>query len=404
MSEHRRIRRCAVLMIEPREHLALDIASLFAGDSALASQMTIVALAPHVGGEVLLDDDELVALMRIGETPWLAREKLEDMIAPAVVERLLDKGLLIGDGDAHADLRERDDAIRASHWRPLSAVAHYFSRWTDDGTDEDARVTRHRTIEDLVDSHGVPPPHLTERVAPELRIRLPPAETSALDALFQKRATCRNFDTAASLSSARFGDLIQRVLGCLAVVEVMPGVHGLKKANPSGGGLHPLEPYLLVRRVDGIEAGLYHYHAGDHALEPLRALSPDEAQRLAKIFVAGQEFFADAPVHIALVARFRRTFWKYRNHAKAYRAILLEAGHVSQNLYLSATEANLGAYITAAINEVDIERAFGLDPLLESPVAVCGFGPRAATKAMMEFDPLATLWDGDTLRNDAAGA
>ena len=53
----------------------------------------------------------------------------------------------------------------------------------------------------------------------------------------------------------------------------------------------------------------------------------------------------------------------------------------------------MGAYVTAAINEIDIERALDLDPLRESPVAVCGFGPRAPALATMELDPLGAIWD-----------
>jgi putative peptide maturation dehydrogenase len=398
MSDHRRIRRCAVLMIEPREGLQLDLGGLLSGEDALASQMSCVALAPHLGNEVDLEEDELVALMRIGETPWLTREKLARIVPNDVVSRLLDKGLLIGDGEAHAALRERDEVVRETYWRPLSAVAHYFSRWSDTGVDEDARITRHRSIDDLVGEYGLPPPHLTTRVPQEQRLSLPPPEESGLDALFRRRATCRNFDTSVSLTQAQLSNLLQRIVGCLAITQVTTGVHGLKKSHPSGGGLHSLEPYLIVSRVHGIDTGLYHYHAGEHALEPLAPMQPAEAQSLAKRFVAGQEFFADAPVHLVLVARFRRTFWKYRNHPKAYRAIVLEAGHVSQNLYLAATEADMGAYVTAAINEIDIERAFGLDPLKESPVAVCGFGPRSPTKAMMEFDPLGLVWNEDGRR------
>jgi len=59
---------------------------------------------------------------------------------------------------------------------------------------------------------------------------------------------------------------------------------------------------------------------------------------------------------------------------------------------VSATEFDLGAFITAAINEVDIERALGLDPLKESPLAVLGFGHRAATCATFEFDPARKVW------------
>jgi nitroreductase len=90
--------------------------------------------------------------------------------------------------------------------------------------------------------------------------------------------------------------------------------------------------------------------------------------------------------------RFRRTFWKYRNHAKAYRALVLDVGHLSQALYLAATEYGLGAFITAAINEVDVEQAFGLDPLEEGPLAACGFGMRADACREVEFDPLHVAW------------
>ena len=95
---------------------------------------------------------------------------------------------------------------------------------------------------------------------------------------------------------------------------------------------------------------------------------------------------------IVLVSRFPRSFWKYRNHTKAYRAAILDAGHLSQTLYISATEFGLGAFITAAINEADIEQALGLDPLRESPLAICGFGIRGAECTTFEFDPNRKVW------------
>ena len=113
----------------------------------------------------------------------------------------------------------------------------------------------------------------------------------------------------------------------------------------------------------------------------------------ARRMVAGQHYFADAAVLLVVAVRFPRSFWKYRKHPKIYRAILIESGHASQNLYLAATELGLGAYVTAAINEIDIEAAFGLDPLLEGPIAVCGFGPRAHTRTTVELDPSERVWD-----------
>jgi SagB-type dehydrogenase family enzyme len=107
----------------------------------------------------------------------------------------------------------------------------------------------------------------------------------------------------------------------------------------------------------------------------------------------------DAHVVIVLASRFRRTFWKYRNHAKAYRAVILDAGHLSQMLYLSATERGLAAFITAAVNEVDIETLFGLDPMKEGVLAVCGFGWRGDTIDEVEFDPLGNIWPVETRKS-----
>ena len=180
----------------------------------------------------------------------------------------------------------------------------------------------------------------------------------------------------------------------------------LKKTSPSGGALHPTEAYLIVRQVEGIAPGLYHYRAADHALQPLEfdlEASPGDARHqagseknaldyLAWIAVGGQQWFADAHVLVALAPRFARNFWKYRNHPKAYRVAILDVGHLSQTLLITATELGLGSFITAAINEVDIERAFGLTSYVDGPLAVCGFGPRADTMTTSEFDPNRKVW------------
>jgi SagB-type dehydrogenase family enzyme len=115
----------------------------------------------------------------------------------------------------------------------------------------------------------------------------------------------------------------------------------------------------------------------------------------ARIAVAGQDWFADAPVLCVLAVRFPRNFWKYRNHPKAYRVTTLDVGHLSQTLQLCATRAGLAPFITAAINEVDIERAFGLDGFAEGALAVCGFGARGAEQRVQEFDPNAKAWPPD---------
>jgi putative peptide maturation dehydrogenase len=184
--------------------------------------------------------------------------------------------------------------------------------------------------------------------------------------------------------------------------------------SPSGGALHPTECYLIVQRVEGIAPGLYRYRIDGHALQPVtaqiappqtgdvgthelgeaapRAWTAEALRAFARIAVAGQDFFADAPVLCILAPRFHRNFWKYRSHAKAYRVCVLDVGHLSQTLQLCATQAGLGPFVTGAINEIDIERAFGMTGYAQSPLVVCGFGKRAASLVESEFDPNRKLW------------
>ena len=118
-------------------------------------------------------------------------------------------------------------------------------------------------------------------------------------------------------------------------------------------------------------------------------LALDEARAAATAFVCGQTYFGDAHVQVVLTARFDRAFWKYRNHRKALTALLMDAAHLSQTLYLVATELGLGAFVTAAINNTDIEERFGLDGYREGVLAVCGFGgaPQNAHRSIPSSSP-----------------
>ena len=392
-----KLRRCAIVFVEPRDGFDLDLKGLFEGRNAVVARTHWIALAPHVGEEIGIDATELDALGRIGSADWTPFADAARTVPPPVLGELIRKGLVISDDPESATFRERDERMRDAHWSPLAATSHYFSRWTDAGMDGRAEVSLRHSLADIVEEFGPPPPHLVEKSSASDRIALTRSEASGLHELMQRRTTCRNFAVDARIPSDTFAAVLERVFGCHADVELQPGVRALKKSNPSGGGLHPLEAYVLVQRVDGVAPGLYHYHAGVHALEPIAAMSPADAMSAAHRFVAGQQYLADAPVLIAIVGRFARSFWKYRKHAKAYRAIVLEAGHVAQNLYLAATELGLGAFVTAAINEVAIERACELDALDESPLVVCGFGQRAEMKTTVEFDPLGRIWNDDGL-------
>ena len=384
-----RLRRCAIVHLEPRERLVFDLALLGDGGNGLRNVIEWIALAPHLDDEVTLSADAAQTLGAMSPGEWRELDELHAAHPPAAIDALRVAGLLVTENSAEA---ARDERVRATHWRGTSAVMHYASRWRGvDTKDAEQRFTE-LSEGSLLDALGAAPPPVRERSAAGQRQSLMRPQSSALDALLTRRVTCRNFDTAQALTLEQFSTVLFRAFGARAVHDYAPGVQLLKKGVPSAGGLHATECYLLVQRIDGIAPGLYHYHPIDHALEPIRSLSVDEAAALASRFVAGQQYFISAPVLVMPTSRFERNFWKYRNHAKAYRALILDVGHLSQTLYLAATELDLAAFVTAAINEVDIEQAFGLDPLEEGPLAVCGFGYRGAERNEVEFDPSHAIW------------
>lgn len=384
-----RIRRCRHLLIEPRERVALDLAALLNGGDSLVAEQAWIALAAHLDEEVELDPAELAALGAAPLQAWTDGTAFSATHGEGVVERLLDSGLLLSEPPRREEANRRDTELRELHWWTPAAVTHARSRWS--GVDaERGDNGAPGSVEAMIERFGAPPPELVSLREPAQRTPLPMPSASALSDLLSRRMSCRNFDAATALGLDDLGGILHRVFGVQGRHELAPGAVALKKGSPSGGGLHPLEAYLLVQRVDGIAPGLYHYHAGDHALEPMGR--PDHGVALASAFVAGQPWFADAPVLVAICARFWRHQWKYRNHPKAYRVLHLEAGHFSQTLFLAAAERDLGAFITAAINEHAVEQAFGLSPGADGPLAVCGFGARAARMETFELDPNHRVW------------
>jgi len=368
-----RVRRCATLMFEPRERVEFSLDSIVSGGAGLEKSVEWTAFVPHQDAEIPVDAVEVAALGAISPSEWVELSELKTHHSPAVLDLLLDKQLLIVEA-SEAD--RRDSKLRSRHWRPASAIMHYASRWRGIGADDNKEDLSETLGGQIVDWQGAPPPPIRERVEASARLPLPRKEPSAFEALLRKRSTCREFDSTRALSLEQFSAVMLRVFGAYAVDKPTPGISLLKRNVPSAGGLHPTEAYLMVQHVAGVEPGLYHYHPIDHALEPIKAQSAAQAAALANRFVSAQSYLANAHVMVVMTSRFERNFWRYRNHSKAYRALILDIGHLSQTLYLAATELGLGAFVTAAVNEVDIEQAFALDPFEEGPLAVCGFGLR----------------------------
>lgn len=380
------LRRCAILLVELDSRPRFDFASLLAGGNGITTSPRWLGRAPHLDEPVVLQLSDLAVLQGVDAEQWTPYRELVDLHGEQCVARLLALGLLIGDAEQHTSLREREAAYRDVPWWPPAAVAHAQGRWT--GNDVERRRAEGRVLpgNEMLQRYGAPPGHAPQFGALAESIVLPAPGQGPLDAPLSSRRSCRNFDTDAALPIADLATLLWQAFGALGTLTMAPGVEVVKKHAPAGGGLHCIEAFLLAQRVETLPPGLYHYRCHEHALSPLRHLDAAEAKALAHRAVSGQHWFRDAPLMVLLVARFDRLFWKYRAHAKAWRVAQLDAGHLSQSWQLACAGRGLGGFVTAALNERDIEQAFALRPGRDGVVCAIGAGARAAATQTQELD------------------
>ena len=375
-----RFRRTVYAFYTWNDGTFLDLEDLFRGAVSLTPLRQLLAISVLRGETVAVSPADLELLGSIPSDRWVEHDDGDS------AERLAQAGLLLSDSDAEpfAELRRRDEQLAGGQWNVYAALYHGLTRWRDvevrkpfgEGPGE---------LSEFVDEHGAPPPAF-HRVPGDRPVRAlpPPQRDGPLFGLLGRRKTTRAFDREAALTAAELSTVLHQVFGCHGYIPVVEGVVALKRTSPSGGGLHPIEAYPLLLRVEGHEPGLYHYRAEDHALQLLEALGPVDAERLADEFACGQSYFASAAAMFVLTARFHRNFWKYRKHQKAYSVVLMDAGHLSQTLYLVCAELGLGAFVTATVNAANVEERLGLEPFLEGAIAITGCGRPAAGDSPLE--------------------
>jgi SagB-type dehydrogenase family enzyme len=210
-----------------------------------------------------------------------------------------------------------------------------------------------------------PEPHFKEYLGTSL-IELPSAVFPALtlEDAFAARLSCRHYrDKVVQLD--RLSPVLKAAYGVWQE-SLLWESEFLHRPAPSGGGLYPLEIYLLARRVEGLPPGVYHYAPLFHALELVREL-PLPPRYLTELFM-GQHYVGEASLVVVLTAVLARSLWKYGD--RGYRYILMEAGHVAQNINLVCPGLGLGSVNLGGFFDTELSRLLGL----ESDDEVCLYG------------------------------
>ena len=143
------------------------------------------------------------------------------------------------------------------------------------------------------------------------------------------------------------------------------------RTAPSAGALYPVETYLSIQNVESILPGLYHFQPAEFCLE--RINSEHSGKRVAEAAL-GQNFLAKAGVVIIWSAILRRNFSKYGHRGLRY--VMMDAGHICQNLLLAAEALELGACPVAAFYDDECNKLLGLDGEEESVIYLAGVGAK----------------------------
>lgn len=190
--------------------------------------------------------------------------------------------------------------------------------------------------------------------APVIDLDPPSLPQATLDHVLRARSSCRRFSTE-SIDRAKLGTLLHAAYGVLDRID-LAGEFCVRPV-PSGGGLYPLELYVLVQHVRDLAGGVYHYVPLGHRLEVVRP-DPLPSHLTSEMFL-GQPYLVPASAIIVITTVVERSLWKYED--RGYRYILLEAGHVAQNINLSAAALDLASLNLGGFFDEDVMALLKLD-------------------------------------------
>jgi len=222
--------------------------------------------------------------------------------------------------------------------------------------------TEYRNLSEPDQKKGVPSPPL-EKPYPEdgSFIELPPPDDPAvrscirpvmLSDAIQRRETIRTYaDTMVSREE------LAHLLWSTQGVKEVGGTQYTKRMVPSAAARHAFETYLLINRVEGVSPGLYRYLAFSHRLLAVDT-APDIREHVAAACM-DQPFVAASAVTFIWSCQIERMSWKFGE--RAYRFVHLDAGHVCQNLYLTAEEVGCGVCAIGKYDDQAINAVVGAD-------------------------------------------
>jgi len=143
----------------------------------------------------------------------------------------------------------------------------------------------------------------------------------------------------------------------------------LFRTTPSAGALYPVETYISVHSIEGLDAGLYHFDVEHFSLD--RLTTNDQAEAVASACL-DQKFMARAAVVFLWTGVFRRAMSKYGDRGMRY--ILLDAGHICQTVMIAAEAVGCGGCPIGAFFDSELNHLLQIDGEEESILYAASVG------------------------------
>jgi SagB-type dehydrogenase family enzyme len=184
----------------------------------------------------------------------------------------------------------------------------------------------------------------------------------SVERALHERRSVRNYTDRAMMPN----DLAQ-ILWAAQGVTAADG----RRTAPSAGALYPLETYVALGAVVGLEPGVYRYEPGRHAV---RLIGLGDHRAALAVAALGQAWIEAAPVVIALAAVYARTTGTYGERGRLY--VHMEAGHAAENVYLQAAALGLCTAVVGAFDDRAVKRVMQMgddeEPICLLPVGRAG--------------------------------
>ena len=269
----------------------------------------------------------------------------------AELEQAREAGILVDAGEGEAiDLWERSGWSRPAYLLFSQMDIPYEDDPTRNGNGA-AVETRRRTVAGYEAAGGRPERRLLAG-GPVVELAAVAEVEPRLSSLTTRRSA-RAFSEVAPSADQLAAVLLTGTKALRSVLADRAGDDPFLLLNSFYSWAHP---FVVVQEVDGVAPGTYEYDPERHALVTAAAPPSPEAVLAS---VQGQPGVLGSGFVVYVVADFRGYAWLYR-HSRAYLNVLIQVGHLGQELLTAATGIGLAGWPSPAVHESRVRALLGL--------------------------------------------